>query len=115
DEVIVPTLTYIASVNTIVQTGASVVYAESVEDTWNVDISDIEKRITDKTKAIMVVHLYGLSCDMDAIVKLCQERGIYLIEDCAEAFGSRYKGQHVGTFGDVATFSFFGNKTITTG
>lgn len=68
DEVIVPTLTYIASVNTIVQTGASVVYAESVEDTWNVDISDIEKRITDKTKAIMVVHLYGLSCDMDAIV-----------------------------------------------
>ncbi|NCB27760.1 MAG: DegT/DnrJ/EryC1/StrS aminotransferase family protein, partial [Bacteroidia bacterium] len=63
----------------------------------------------------VVIRAYGLSCDMDAIVKLCQERGIYLIEDCAEAFGSRYKGQHVGTFGDVATFSFFGNKTITTG
>lgn len=115
DEVIVPTLTYVASVNTIMQTGASVVYAESLADTWNVSVSDIRSRITPKTKAVMVVHLYGLACDMDEVVALCKEHNLLLIEDCAEAFGSLYKGQHVGTFGDVATFSFFGNKTITTG
>lgn len=115
DEVIVPTLTYVASVNTILQTGASVVFAESLADTWNVSIEDIQSRITEKTKAVMVVHLYGLACDMEAVVALCREHDVLLIEDCAEAFGSLYKGQHVGTFGDVATFSFFGNKTITTG
>ncbi|MEO8642205.1 DegT/DnrJ/EryC1/StrS family aminotransferase [Pseudomonas sp.] len=115
DEVIVPTLTYVASVNTIMQTGASVVYAESLADTWNVSVPDISRRITPKTKAVMVVHLYGLACDMDEVVALCKEHNLLLIEDCAEAFGSLYKGQHVGTFGDVATFSFFGNKTITTG
>lgn len=115
DEVIVPTLTYIASVNTIMQTGARVVFAESLADTWNVSIADIKRRVTEKTKAVMVVHLYGLACDMDEIVALCTEHNLLLIEDCAEAFGSLYKGQHVGTFGDVATFSFFGNKTITTG
>lgn len=115
DEVIVPTLTYVASVNTIMQTGASVVYAESLMDTWNVSIPDIRSRITPKTKAVMVVHLYGLSCDMDEVVALCKEHNLLLIEDCAEAFGSLYNNQHVGTFGDIATFSFFGNKTITTG
>lgn len=115
DEVIVPTLTYIASVNTILQTGASVVYVDSDPRTWNIDVNDIKKKITSKTKAVMIVHLYGLSCDMDSVVSLCKEHGLLLIEDCAEAFGSRYKGQHVGTFGDAATFSFFGNKTITTG
>ncbi|NWA24121.1 DegT/DnrJ/EryC1/StrS aminotransferase family protein [Pseudomonas gingeri] len=115
DEVIVPTLTYIASVNTVMQTGARVVFAESLADTWNVSVADIKSRITENTKAVMVVHLYGLACDMDEIVALCNEHNLLLIEDCAEAFGSLYKGQHVGTFGDVATFSFFGNKTITTG
>lgn len=115
DEVIVPTLTYIASVNTILQTGAKAVYVDSLHSTWNVDVEDIKRKITPKTKAVMVVHLYGLSCDMDAIVSLCREYQLLLIEDCAEAFGSLYKGQHVGTFGDAATFSFFGNKTITTG
>lgn len=115
DEVIVPTLTYIASVNTILQTGAKVVYADSLSETLNVSVDDIRARITAHTKAIMVVHLYGLPCDMQAIVELCREKDLLLIEDCAEAFGSRYQGQHVGTFGDAATFSFFGNKTITTG
>lgn len=115
DEVIVPTLTYIASVNTILQTGAKVVYADSLPNTLNVNVDDIRTRITSRTKAIMVVHLYGLPCDMHKIVSLCQEKNLLLIEDCAEAFGSRYHGQHVGTFGDAATFSFFGNKTITTG
>jgi perosamine synthetase len=115
DEVIVPTLTYIASVNTIMQTGAKPVFVDSLEETWQIDIEDVRRKITSKTKAIMVVHLYGLPCDMDALTAICKEYSLLLIEDCAEAFGTRYKNQHVGTFGDVATFSFFGNKTITTG
>lgn len=115
DEVIVPTLTYIASVNTVLQTGAKVVYADSLADTWNVSAADIESRITENTRAVMVVHLYGLPCDMDAIGAVCKKHDLLLIEDCAEAFGTLYNGQHVGTFGDIATFSFFGNKTITTG
>lgn len=115
DEVIVPTFTYIASVNTILQTGARPVYVDSLVDTLQVDPESIRAAITPRTKAVMIVHLYGHPCDMDAIVALCREHSLLLVEDCAEAFGSFWKGQHVGTFGDVATFSFFGNKTITTG
>ena len=115
DEVIVPTLTYVASVNTILQSGATPVFVDSLADTWQADPEDIAAKITPKTKAVMVVHLYGLPCQMDAILSICRQHNLLLIEDCAEAFGTRYKGQHVGTFGDAATFSFFGNKTITTG
>jgi len=115
DEVIVPTLTYIASVNTIIQAGATPVFADSLDATWQVDPRDVRRKITSRTKALMVVHLYGHPCDMDELVKICEEYNLYLIEDCAEAFGTYYKGRHVGTFGDVAAFSFFGNKTITTG
>lgn len=115
DEVIVPTLTYIASVNPIVQVGATPVFVDSLEATWQVDPEDIKRKITSKTKAIMVVHLYGQSADMDAIMKIASEHNLLVVEDCAEAFGTSYKGQHVGTFGDVGTFSFFGNKTITCG
>ena len=115
DEIIVPTLTYVASVNTIIQTGAIPIFVDSLEKTWQIDAEDVKRKITSKTKAIMVVHLYGLPCNMEAITAICKEHNLLLIEDCAEAFGSYYKGQHVGTFGDVSTFSFFGNKTITTG
>ncbi len=115
DEVIVPTLTYIASVNSIVYTGATPVFVDSLQDTWQIDPQDVLKKITNKTKAIMAVHLYGHPCDMDTIVAICKERNLFLIEDCAEALGSKYKGIHVGSFGDISTFSFFGNKTITTG
>ena len=115
DEVIVPTLTYIASVNAIIYTGATPIFVDSISETWQMDPSDIERKISSKTKAIMVVHLYGHSCDMDAIKTIGDKNNLFLIEDCAEAFGSLYKGKHVGTFGDIATFSFFGNKTITTG
>lgn len=115
DEVIVPTLTYVASVNTILQTGAKPVFADSLAHGWQVDPEDIRRRITPRTRAVMAVHLYGLPCDMNAIVAICREHGLLLIEDCAEAFGTFHGGQHVGTFGDIATFSFFGNKTITTG
>jgi perosamine synthetase len=115
DEVIVPTLTYIASVNAISYTGAKPVFVDSLSGTWQMDPEDIRKKITSKTKAIMVVHLYGHPCDMDEIMKLANDNNLYVIEDCAEAFGSKYDNKHVGTFGHISTFSFFGNKTITTG
>ena len=115
DEIIVPTLTYVASVNTIIQAGATPVFAESLATTWQIDLKDVRRKVTPRTKALMVVHLYGHSCDMDEVVDICREFNLYLIEDCAEAFGTYYKGRHVGTFGDFAAFSFFGNKTITTG
>ncbi len=115
DEVIVPTFTYIASVNAIVYTGATPVFVDSKEDSWQIDPDDVIKKISSRTKAIMAVHLYGQPCEMDDLVKISKENDVFLIEDCAEAFGSLYKGKHVGTFGDISTFSFFGNKTITTG
>ena len=115
DEVIVPTLTYIAAVNAIAYTGATPVFVDSLPDTWQMDPADVERKITPRTKGIMAVHLYGHPCEMDALAALAREQDIFLIEDCAEAFGSRFKGRHVGTFGDIACFSFFGNKTITTG
>lgn len=115
DEVIVPTLTYISSVNTIVYTRATPVFVDSLQDSWQIDPQDVIKKITPRTKAIMAVHLYGHPCDMDALVEICKKNNLFLIEDCAEAIGTLYKGRHVGTFGDVSTFSFFGNKTITTG
>ncbi len=115
DEVIVPTLTYIASVNAITYTGAKAVFVDSLEDTWQMDSDDVVKKITKSTRAIMCVHVYGHPCNMEKLVKIATDNNLFLIEDCAEAIGSEYKGKHVGTFGDVATFSFYGNKTITTG
>lgn len=115
DEVIVPTFTYIASVNAISYTGATPVFVDSIESTWQMDPIDILRKITPRTKAVMAVHLYGHPCEMDAIIKITKEKNLFLIEDCAEAFGSKYKNRQVGTFGEIATFSFFGNKTITTG
>lgn len=115
DEVIVPTLTYISSANAIAYTGATPVFVDSLERTWQMDPEDVRRRLSDKTKAIMAVHLYGHPCDMDALTAIAREHGLFLIEDCAEGFGTYYKGKHVGSFGDIATYSFFGNKTITTG
>jgi perosamine synthetase len=115
DEVIVPTLTYIASANAITYTCAKPVFVDSLKNTWQIDTDDVIRKITIKTKAIMCVHLYGHACEMDTLVEICNKYNLFLIEDCAEAIGTYYKGRHVGTFGDVATFSFYGNKTITTG
>ncbi len=115
DEVIVPSFTYIASVNTILQAGATPVFAESLADTLQVDPASVRSRITPRTRAIMAVHLYGHPSDMTALGALCRAYGLLLIEDAAESFGASWRGQHTGTFGDVGTFSFFGNKTITTG
>jgi perosamine synthetase len=115
DEVIVPTLTYIASVNAITYCNATPIFVDSLQDTWQIDPDDIRRHITSRTRAIMPVHLYGQACDMDAIMKIAHEYKLFVIEDCAEAFGTLYRSRHVGTFGDISTFSFFGNKTITTG
>lgn len=115
DEVIVPTLTYVASVNAIVYCGAKPVFVDSLPDTWQIDPADVRKKITPKTKAIMAVHIYGHPCEMDELQSIAGEHELFLVEDAAEAFGSKYKGKYTGTFGDVSIFSFFGNKTITTG
>ena len=115
DEVIVPTFTYIASVSSIVYTGAEPVFADSLYNTWQVNPDDIRRKITSKTKAIMPVHLYGHACEMDEIMRIAKEHKLFVVEDCAEAFGTEYKGKSAGTFGDLSAFSFYGNKTITTG
>jgi perosamine synthetase len=115
DEVIVPTFTYISSVNTIAQTGATPVFVESRPDDWLLDPQDVERRVNSRTKAVMAVHLYGAVCDVSALYELTQRHGLALVEDAAEALGSTFDGRHVGTFGEIATFSFYGNKTVTTG
>jgi perosamine synthetase len=115
DEVIVPTFTYIASVNSITYTGAKPIFVDSDPITWQIDTNKVEKIISKKTKAIMAVHIYGHPCEMDGLKKIADKFNLFIIEDCAEAIGSYYKGNHVGMFGDISTFSFFGNKTITTG
>jgi perosamine synthetase len=115
DEVIVPSFTYIASVNTIAQTGATPVFAESRWSDWLIDVDDVARRITSRTKAILPVHLYGHACDMVALQALAARHGIAIVEDCAEALGTTLCGRHVGRFGACGTFSFFGNKTVTTG
>ena len=115
DEVIVPDLTFAASINAILYTGATPVIVDVDADSWNIDPKLIEGLITPRTKAIMPVHLYGQPCDMQPIVDIAQKHNLLIVEDAAEALGSLYQSRPVGTFGDVATFSFFGNKTITTG
>lgn len=115
DEVIVPNLTFAASANAAIYCGAKPVLCEISKDTWCIDASEIEKLITRRTKAIMPVHLYGQMSNMSEIMNLANKYNLLVIEDCAEAIGSKYRGSNAGTFGHAATFSFFGNKTITTG
>lgn len=115
DEVIVPTLTYIASVNPITYAGAVPVFVDSLEETWQIDPDDVRKKISPRTRAIMAVHLYGHPCEMDKLKKIADEFDLFIIEDCAEAFGSIYSGRHVGSVGHISAYSFFGNKSITTG
>ncbi len=115
DEVIVPTLTYVASANAVRGVGATPVFVESLSDSWQMDPDDVRRKISERTRAILVVHLYGGVCEMDKLVAIAREHDLFLVEDCAEAFGSRYDGAYAGTFGDVAAFSFYGNKTISTG
>ncbi len=115
DEVIVPDFTYAATINTVIHANATPVIVDVEEDSWCIDPNEIEKAITSKTKAIIPVHIYGQSCDMEAIMTIAKKHKLRVIEDCAEAHGAMYKGRKVGSFGDVGCFSFFGNKVITTG
>ena len=115
DEVIVPTLTFAACANVILQCGATPVFADISKDSWTIDPVLIEGLITEQTKAIMPVHLYGHPSDMDPILDIARKNDLYVIEDCAESLGATYKDRLTGTFGHVACFSFFANKVITTG
>lgn len=115
DEVIVPDLTFAATINAVLHCRATPVLCEIDSDSLCIDVREAEKLITKKTKAIVPVHLYGQPCNMDAIRLLATKYNLLIIEDCAEALGSRWKGKPVGVFGDASTFSFFGNKTISTG
>jgi perosamine synthetase len=115
DEVIVPALTYIATANAVVYCGATPVFADVEADTMNLDPGDIEHRITERTRAIIAVHLYGHPADMDAINEIAGRRGLATIEDAAEAHGSCINGRPVGSLAHVGVFSFFGNKIVTTG
>jgi perosamine synthetase len=115
DEVLVPNLTFAASVNAILYVGAIPILIDVDPDTLDINPDLIRPLLTKRTRAIMPVHLYGHPAQMDEIMCLARENNLLVIEDCAEALGSLYRDRHVGTFGDAATFSFFGNKTITTG
>lgn len=112
DEVIVPSNTYIATALAVTYVGAAIVFVEPDINTYNIDASRIEEKITDKTKAIMPVHLYGQACDMDAIRSIAEKHKLYIVEDCAQAHGATYKGKKVGTFGDAAGFSFYPGKNL---
>ncbi len=115
DEVILPTFTIISCAQAIVRSGAVPIVVDSDSNTWNMDVSEVEAKITSRTVAIMVVHIYGLPVDMGAIHKIAKKHNIKVIEDAAEAIGLEFKGQECGSFGDISTFSFYPNKHITTG
>ena len=115
DEVILPTHTIISCISQIVKVGATPVLVDSCRKTWNMDVNKIEEKITERTKAIMAVHLYGLPVDMDKIISLSKKYNLYVIEDAAEMLGQTYKGLPCGSFGHISTMSFYPNKQITTG
>ncbi len=115
DEVIVPDITFGATLNAVVLAGAIPVIVDVDKQSWNISLERIKASITPKTKAIMPVHIYGNPCDMRSIMEVANKHKLLVIEDCAEALGSSISGKHVGTFADAGTFSFFGNKIITCG
>ncbi|MEF8746766.1 MAG: DegT/DnrJ/EryC1/StrS family aminotransferase [Candidatus Accumulibacter propinquus] len=115
DEVIMPTFTIISCINQIIRSGAIPVLVDSHPVTWNMDVAQIEAKITPRTKAIMVVHIFGLPVDLDPVLEIARRHGIKVIEDAAQMIGQTYKGKPCGTFGDISTFSFYPNKHITTG
>jgi perosamine synthetase len=115
DEVIIPTFTMIATANAATYLGARPVLVDSEPYTWNMDLNHVEDAITPRTKAIVLVHTYGHPVDMDILNEIAARRGIFVLEDAAEAHGAVYKGRPVGSLGDAASFSFYGNKIITTG
>jgi perosamine synthetase len=115
DEVIMPTFTIISCIVGLLRKGCKPVFVDQQSDTWNMDVTQIENKITSKTKAIMVVHIYGLPVDMNPIIQLSERYHIQVIEDAAEMHGQKYYGKKCGSFGDISTVSFYPNKLITTG
>nr|WP_304578716.1 DegT/DnrJ/EryC1/StrS family aminotransferase [uncultured Acetatifactor sp.] len=112
DEVIVPANTFIASALAVTYVGACPIFVEPDIRTFNIDPSEIEGKITGRTKAIMPVHLYGQPCDMEPITEIAEKHGLYVVEDCAQAHGAMYRGRRVGTFGHAAGFSFYPGKNL---
>jgi perosamine synthetase len=115
DEVIVPALTFIATANAVRYVGAEPVFVDCDASTWCINQTECERALTNRTRAVIVVHLYGHPTDMDPIIAWARPRGIHVIEDAAEALGSTYRNQPVGCISDIGIFSFYGNKVITTG
>lgn len=115
DEVIIPSFTMIATAFAVCYTGAMPVFVDADKGTWNINVDELEKKITKRTKAIIPVHIFGNPCDMERISALAEKHSLYLVEDAAEAHGAEFKGKKIGSFSDIACFSFFANKNITTG
>jgi len=115
DEIIMPNLTFVSPASMTKLVGANPVLVDVDPETWCINPDKIEEKITKKTRAIIPVHLYGMPCNMDSILKIAGKYNLFVIEDAAEAHGAEYKGKKVGSFGDLAVFSFYGNKIITTG
>lgn len=115
DEVIIPTLTYVATANAVRYCGATPVLADCDPATMNLDPARVAELVTERTRGVIPVHLYGHPADMDPINRLAQQHGLFVLEDAAEAVGATYRGKRTGSLGDCAVFSFFGNKIITTG
>ena len=114
DEVITTPFTFISTSNSILYAGAKPVFVD-IDETYNIDPDLIEEKINDKTKALSIVHLYGKPCNMNKILKICENNNLKLIEDCAQSIGSEQNGRRAGIFGDVSCFSFYATKNMTTG
>jgi dTDP-4-amino-4,6-dideoxygalactose transaminase len=112
DEVIVPALSWISTSEAVSSIGATPVFVDITEDTFGINTALIESKITKKTKAIIPVHLYGCPADMDPIMKIAKKHNLFVLEDCAQAHGAKYKGQLIGTIGDAASFSFYPGKNL---
>ncbi len=115
DEIIVPNLTFAAVANSVINAGCIPRFVDINHETWNIDENKIKKAINKKTRAILIVHTYGNPCNVTKISKIAKENNLFLIEDCAESIGAKHRNKLTGTFGDCSTFSFYGNKTFTTG
>lgn len=115
DEVIIPSFTMMATAFAVCYTGAVPVFVDADRDTWNIDVTKIEEKITPRTKAIIPVHIFGNPCDMDAMERIAKEHNLHIVEDAAEAHGAEFRGRKAGSFSDIAAFSFFANKNLTTG
>ena len=115
DEVILPSFTIASCLFPVLRSGATPIFVDCDLETWQMKISEVEEKITKKTRVILAVHTYGLAVDVSSLLDLCKNKNILLIEDCAEAHGLKYNGKFCGSYGDIATFSFYANKLVTTG